>query len=219
MNDNFWKKVGEELNAQIKKLTEKQAINTAKQPNEIYEATRKEMKNETLIGRLETEKRYVSRATARLIGEAIAEIERLEATRKEMNDDFWKKAAKAVDAQVKELAEKQVRTWIYTRDVGALYREAVAKLDRLEAEVKELGEENIRLEAQLKQNNTEHMEVLNELSDKYNTAVVENGRLKLEVVKKTTYANADLIERNIRLEAEVSAYKYADAMLKARERK
>jgi hypothetical protein len=55
------------------------------------------------------------------------------------------------------------KTWTYTRDLGALYREATAKIEALEA--------------QLKQNNTKHMEVLN----KHNVAVVENIRLNKEV--------------------------------------
>jgi hypothetical protein len=100
MDDDFWKKAGEAIDAQVKELAEKRAINTAKQLNEIYEATRKEM-----------------------------------------ND----------------------KTWTYKRDLGALYREATAKIERLEALI------NF--------NNSKHTEVLN----KYNTAVEENIRLNKEI--------------------------------------
>ena len=54
-NEDFWKKAGEAIDAQIKELAERRAINTAKYLEEIHGAARKEMKNETLLERLQAE--------------------------------------------------------------------------------------------------------------------------------------------------------------------
>jgi hypothetical protein len=134
-------------------------------------------------------------------------------------DDIWLR--EAIEAQIKELAEKRAintanqlneihgavrkemndKTWIYTRDVGALYREATAKIKTLEAEVKELAEKNIRLAEKVGPINIKYMEVRNQLKAaniNYNKAVVENIRLN-RVVNETTHANDGLIKRNIEL--------------------
>ena len=128
-------------------------------------------------------------------------------------------------------AEMNDKTWIYTRDMGALYREATAEIERLEALI------NF--------NNTKHMEVLN----KYNVAVEENirlSRLQAEldnlalashsdkdvairddelrdqfacVALQGFYANAAMVEGFSEAQVAEVVYKQADAMLKAREKK
>jgi chromosome segregation ATPase len=154
------REIGEEnirLEAEVKELAEKRAINTAKQLNEIHGAVRKEM-----------------------------------------ND----------------------KTWIYTRDMGALYREAAAEIERLEAEAKdrkeiierydekleERDEEIERLKDNIGRSNSKFAEMagkLKETNDKYNTAVEENSRLN-QVVTEATHANDGLIKRNLALVTENS---------------
>jgi hypothetical protein len=139
-----------------------------------------------------------ARDVGALYREATAKIKTLEAEVKELAEKNIRLAA-----EVKELAENQAantakqlneihgavrkemndKTWIYTRDMGALYREATAKIETLEALI------NL--------NNSKHMEALN----KYNTAVEENIRLN-KVVNETTHANDDLIKRNLALVTE-----------------
>jgi hypothetical protein len=78
--DDIWKELRKVIDIETKAFAEKQAINTAKQLNEVYEATRKEMKNETLIDKLNAfAKGQLPFSYPAVCREAIAEIERLEA--------------------------------------------------------------------------------------------------------------------------------------------
>jgi chromosome segregation ATPase len=78
MNDDFWKKAGEAIDAQVKELAEKRAINTAKQLNEIHGAARKEMNNETLIEQLKRAEHFYVGEVSPLFRKAVEKIERLE---------------------------------------------------------------------------------------------------------------------------------------------
>jgi hypothetical protein len=163
--DKVWKKVGEELNAQVKELAEKRAINTAKQLNEIHGAVRKEM-----------------------------------------ND----------------------KTWIYTRDMGALYREATAKIETLEAEVKGFKELLGTYDTILKGRNEEVERLEAELdnlalashSDK--DVAIRNDELRDQfacVALQGFYANPAMVEGFSEAQVAEMVYEQADAMLKVRERK
>ena len=107
MDDDFWKKAGEAIDAQVKELAEKQAINTEKQLNEIHEAVRKEMKNETLIERLKVVGKYYNthHDLFLLCREAVAEIERLTEELKKYTDSYNAAVSKSIrlGEQVEEL--------------------------------------------------------------------------------------------------------------------
>jgi len=122
--DDIWKELRKVIDIETKAFAEKQAINTAKQLNEIHEATRKEM-----------------------------------------ND----------------------RTWIYTRDMGALYREATAKIEALEAQLKGAVERNNELEAETKN----RKEIIKKYEDAYGALIVKNSRLQAELDNLALAAHSD----------------------------
>jgi hypothetical protein len=188
-NENFWKKVSEGLNAQIKELAERRAINTAKYLNESHAAARKEMKNETLIERLKRVERYYFGEVSPLCREAIAEIERLEAEVKEHI------------VKIKDLEDFFVGS---NHRVVKMTDELIREKIRLEDQVKEL-----------KQNWN------NELRDQFACAAME-GILSAQGWHPEYVIPAGGGHGGGQRAADAvaeQAYIYADAMLKAREKK
>ena len=185
MDDDFWKKAGEAIDAQVKELAEKQAVNTAKQLNESHATARKEMKNETLLARLEHEKYYVGRATTSLIVEAIAEIERLEAQLEQNNTRHM------------EMADK-------LKETNHKYNLALVENIRLTKEVERLQAEldNLALAAHSDKDVAIRDD---ELRDQFACAAME-----WVMINHPFDGCEDVAEQ---------AYVYADAMLKARDKK
>lgn len=190
MDDDFWKKAGEAIDAQTKDLAEKRAINTAKYLNEIHGAARKEMNKDIRawmyqfpLGSgnwgLSFQEPAFAKGTPLYSHpgpDAFAEIERLEAEVKEHI------------AKIKDLEDFFVG-WNHKVDTfvkmnGELIREKI----RLEDQVKEL-----------EQNRN------NDLRDQFACAAMQG------MVTRFASNGYGFVA--------TEAYRHADAMLKARERK
>lgn len=109
MDDDLRKTLGEAIDAQVKELAERQAINTAKYLNESYAAVRKEMNNEKLIERLKRAERYYVGEVSPLFREAAAEIERLEKELKKYTDSY--NAAVSKNIRLQEQVEKMEKSF------------------------------------------------------------------------------------------------------------
>jgi len=124
------------------------------------------MNDKTLLEKLKDVGKYygtyadfysLCRDAAERIEEQYKEIETLEAQLKqnntkhmevlnklrETNDKYnTAKQLNEIHGAVRKEMSNEESAWIYARDVGALYREAVAKIERLKAEVKEVSHAN-----------------------------------------------------------------------------
>ena len=162
-NEDFWKKAGEAIDAQIKELAEKRAINTAKYLNESHAAARKEM-NHNLIERLNTIANeelpwsYPPWSYPAVCREAIAEIERLE-------------------LEIKDYKGLVVSS-------NDKYNEAATEIERLEGEVKERNDNyNVAVEEIIRLNKevVEYKETIKRYENSYNAVIVKIARLQAEL--------------------------------------
>lgn len=205
MDEDFWKKAGEAIDTQIKELAKRRAINTAKYLNEIHGAARKEMNKDikawmyefpTGSGKvgLSFEEPAFAKGTPLYSHpgpDAFAEIKRLEAEVKEHI------------VKIKDLEDFFVG-WNHRVDTFVkMNAELIREKIRLEGQVKEL-EQNWN----------------DELRDQFACAAME-GIISAQGwhPEYIIPAGGGHVAGQCAADAAAeSAYKYADAMLKAREK-